>query len=313
MSIKRPSTSQDAIKLLARLAHYDSASDMGRKHGIDPRTMRRWVKHSKDILSDDYEQNFKRQPLQGVKILHYDVEVYKAWLNREFVYELKQSERYIKYKNIDKDKSLMCFAYAWQHEKKVKLCSVLDNTERFINDHYDDYELCLKLKELFEEADIVVAYNGDRFDWKFFQWRCAVNGITAPRKPIMFDPFKVVKSEFLPTARGLGDVALALGLSMKAYMPDQNKCASGCALTIGKTGEYCKDDIPPMIDIFEFLLFNGYIRKGLKINSILGNNDLCISCGMDEFVDDGYDYTPKSRYELKKCVTCNTSQRGAKV
>lgn len=288
---------------------------MARSLSLCPRKLQRYFKRANSILDQNNKLKVNKKPFNGVRIMFYDLEVYMALLKPQYVYDLKQPERYIQPSEIEKDKAIMCFAYAfYDNREDVRLHSVLDNVTRFAQDHYDDYELCVKLCEIFEKTDIAVAYNGDRFDWKFFQWRCTVNGLNAPRKPIMFDPFKIVKAEFLATARGLGPIARAWCLNaLKGNIPNQKKCAQGDPFSIRNTGFYNIDDIAPMIEIFEFLAFKGYLRKGLSMNAFMNDPDVCITCGVNDFIDDGFEYTKRIKYARIKCKTCNTSQRGERI
>ena len=71
----------------------------------------------------------------------------------------------ISYDNIIEDSYIICGA--WAGEKgKAKCVSVLDDKQRFKEDNKDDYYVVKQLRDEIEAADIIVAHNGDKFDWK---------------------------------------------------------------------------------------------------------------------------------------------------
>ena len=61
---------------------------------------------------------------------------------------------------------ILCFAWRWEHQKKVHACALPDFAEAYKKDPEDDYHVVKKLHELFDEGEVIVAHNGDKFDYK---------------------------------------------------------------------------------------------------------------------------------------------------
>ena len=80
---------------------------------------------------------------------------------------------------VERDTHLLMFSYKWGHEQSVKTCCLPD-FPRYKRSKYDDKDLCRILHNLLDEADIVVAHNGDAFDVKKINARLIVNGFGPP-------------------------------------------------------------------------------------------------------------------------------------
>ena len=56
------------------------------------------------------------------------------------------------------------FLHKWEGQKRAQVCALDDFPEEFKKDPENDEHVAKKLFDLFDEADIVIAHNGDRFD-----------------------------------------------------------------------------------------------------------------------------------------------------
>jgi len=84
------------------------------------------------------------------------------------------------------DWRILCVSYKWGHEKKI----------HFIRTNGDDKALCRALNELFNEADVIVAQNGDKFDIKKTNARMIINGLPPPLPYKTIDTLKVARKHF---------------------------------------------------------------------------------------------------------------------
>ena len=57
----------------------------------------------------------------------------------------------------------MCFSYKWEGQKAAKVIALPD-FDLYGEDPENDREVVQALWDLFDEADVVVAHNGDKFD-----------------------------------------------------------------------------------------------------------------------------------------------------
>lgn len=97
---------------------------------------------------------------------------------------------------IKEDWYIMSFCAKWAGENEIIYEDGRDTPE-------DDYSMLLTLHKLLDQADYVVAHNGDRFDIKKIKARMILNGISPPSPFKSIDTLKIVKKEFAFTSNKL--------------------------------------------------------------------------------------------------------------
>lgn len=109
---------------------------------------------------------------------------------------------------------MLSFAAKWQGEKQVRTYALPDYPS-FKKNKECDKTLVKDLWKLFDEADVVIAHNGDKFDIKKSNARFIQNGLRpySPFKSI--DTLKDARNRFGFTSNKLDDIARALGLGRK--------------------------------------------------------------------------------------------------
>lgn len=114
---------------------------------------------------------------------------------------------------------MLCFAWQWEGEKKVHSFSQLDAGVDFEHAPCDDSAVVARLWDLFDEADYVIAHNGDRFDIRKAQARFAIQdlGPTSPFRSI--DTKRVAKRHFAFNSNSLDNLGQTLGLGRKVKHP----------------------------------------------------------------------------------------------
>lgn len=209
--------------------------------------------------------------MSNPKILLYDLE--KAGMIVKFkAYDLKMFNPYIDPKYIEREGWMICGAWKWLGEPYVASVSVLKDQERFKKNYADDYFVIKTLWDVLNEADIIVAHNGDRFDWKEFTARCIRHGFEPPSKPVMIDTLKVAKKEFKFPSNKLSYLANYLGVESKDEAPDWDKVDQGDIEAIEYTEKYCRQDIRTLEGVY--LRLRPYITNHPHI----GHRGLCPKC-----------------------------------
>lgn len=133
------------------------------------------------------------------KVLIYDIETTP---NLAYVWG-KYEQNVIAYKN---EWQILCFAYKWQGEKEIKCCRQRGK---------DDWSVAKKLWKLFDEADAVVAHNGDAFDQKKVRARFVYHKFDPPSPFVEIDTKKIAKRYFKFNSNKLDDLGQHLGLGRK--------------------------------------------------------------------------------------------------
>jgi RNase_H superfamily len=147
------------------------------------------------------------QPNTSPKILLFDVEnaPTRGWVWNNYQDNLIKT---------DHDWYLLSFAYKWAHENSVKICALPDYS-RYKRNKEDDRELCRDLWKVFDEADIVIAHNCDRFDVRKANARFLVHGMKPPSGYKTIDTLKVARRYFKFNSNKLNDLGAYLGLGEK--------------------------------------------------------------------------------------------------
>lgn len=111
--------------------------------------------------------------------------------------------------------SCICtFVAKWAGEKEI-ISKSLPDYEGYAPGSYDDKLLVSDLWKLFDEADIVVAHNGDSFDIKVALGRFILHGLLPPSPFKTVDTKKVVKEVARYNSNSLDDLCSLLGLGKK--------------------------------------------------------------------------------------------------
>lgn len=83
----------------------------------------------------------------------------------------------------------------------------------------DDSKLVKELHDRFEEADVLIAHNGDRFDIKESNKRFIYHGLTPPSPYKTVDTLKIAKKHFKFISNKLDDLGQFLGVGAKVKHP----------------------------------------------------------------------------------------------
>jgi hypothetical protein len=105
-----------------------------------------------------------------------------------------------------KNWELLSFAYKWLGQSKVTCVTKTGN---------NDLSLVKALAALFAEADILVAHNGDQFDFRKVKARMVYHKLKPTKIPSSVDTCKIAKTYFNFSGNGLNDLGEYLRLGRK--------------------------------------------------------------------------------------------------
>ena len=91
---------------------------------------------------------------------------------------------------VERDTFILAFAAKWSHKKQVKTWALPDYS-LYRRDKFDDRSLIKDLWGLLDEADVVVAHNGDAFDIKKINARFIVHKLNPPTPYKTIDTLKI--------------------------------------------------------------------------------------------------------------------------
>lgn len=233
-----------------------------------------------------------------MKILIYDIEtspsmayIWSCWQNNIPITMIHESGE------------LLCWCAKWYGEKKVLSDSVWQSGAKG----------CVQsLHDLIDEADAVVAHNGDNFDQKVMNTMFIKYGLHPPAPSKMIDTLKIAKGRFKFLSNKLDYIAKYFGFGQK------NKTDFDLWIRV-MNGEkkaqkemlaYNVQDVLLLEKVYD--KFKPWIKQ--HPNHALYQSDqetpICTNCGSTLVHAKGYSYTKVGVYRRYKCVECGTPLRG---
>jgi DNA polymerase elongation subunit (family B) len=196
---------------------------------------------------------------------------------------------------------LLCFSYKWLGDKTTQVVA-LPQFPLYKKNTKNDYEIVKKLHELFEEADIIIAHNGDKFDIRKVNAKMIQHGFNPPSPYKTIDTLKIARRYFKFDSNRLNDLGELLGLGKKVETGGFSLwegCIAGNIKAWEKMKRYNKQDV--------VLLERVYIklRPWMKNHPSLFKSDVsCPKCGSNKIQWRGYHITVNKRHRRFQCQEC---------
>lgn len=198
--------------------------------------------------------------------------------------------------------TMMCFAAKWVGEDEMFFFSQHD--ENMVEEAHD----------LLDQADVVLHYNGKRFDIPHLNREFLAAGMNPPAPFQQIDLYSAVKRRFRFPSNKLDYVARALGLDGKVHHEGHElwvKCMAGDEDAWDLMQEYNMQDVLLLEQLYAKLL--PWIPNHPNRALIDGVLDACSSCGKTgTTVLQGYTHTMVSAYQRYLCTSCGKWTRGSK-
>lgn len=210
-------------------------------------------------------------PFQGMKVLEIDIETKPA---KAYVWgTFKQN---IALNQIEEPVAIICFAARWQHQKSIIFKSV---------QHHGHEVMMETLWDLLDEADVVVHYNGKRFDIPHINRELIELDFTPPSPYHQIDLYHIVRSTFKFQSNKLDHVVERLLQERKLEndgMPLWTACMAGDRVAWAKMKRYNLHDVRLLRGVY--LKLQPWITKhpnrGLYMDPT--KDPICPNCGCVE-------------------------------
>lgn len=208
---------------------------------------------------------------------------------------------------------MLCYCAKWLDNNVVLSDSLIDHPEHFKKNPTCDKYLAHSLWALLDEADIVVAHNGDGFDIKWANTIFARHKLTPPSKFRSIDTLKQARSNYKFPSNKLDSIGRELGLGRKVKHEGFDmwkKCMDGDEKAWNKMLKYCKQDVRLLEKVY--LELRPYIKNHPNVNVDKDTEDFCCpSCGSSDIVRNGFTMTNAGRYQKYKCRDCGKWSRSS--
>ena len=109
---------------------------------------------------------------------------------------------------------ILTFSWKWLGESKTNVLS-LPNFPLYKKDKRNDFALVSVLKDLFDEADVIIAHNGNSFDQKWVYSRFVVHEIKPPSPSQYIDTKLVAKNKCKFNSNSLNNLGQYFNIGKK--------------------------------------------------------------------------------------------------
>lgn len=238
------------------------------------------------------------KPYDGLKILLMDLELTFAIY---YAYPSKR-EQYLSDRNIVHDQFCTCAAWKWHHEISTYAVKITDDKKQFKKDFRNDRIIAVKLHELMESADVIVAHNGDNFDLKHANTLFRKHGLGPIPKRKSIDTLKVARKYFSFPGNSLDSLSKRFGSIGKNQKPNWHKMTDGDAAEINIAATYCKNDVRELEVIFNEM--KPYMERFPSLRKRTERPTECECCGSKRIHSKGTDFDGIKLYHRFKCIEC---------
>lgn len=235
----------------------------------------------------------------GVKILLLDIETQPA-----IAYIWSLFDTFVPTDRIVEPGRTLCWAAKWLDKDKVTFRSVHHHgREKMIEDMYN----------LLEEADVVIHYNGKRFDMPTLNREFLLEGYTPPTTYKEVDLLQVVRKKFRFPSNKLDYVSQELGIGAKVVhkgMDLWKGCMAGVAKDWKVMKKYNIQDVSLLELLYRRLLpwIDNHPNRALWMKDV--DKPTCRNCGGTHVQKRGMEVTKVLKYQRYKCVDCGANMRG---
>jgi RNase_H superfamily len=214
--------------------------------------------------------------------------------------------------HIKTDWSIMSFAAKWLGKPKVYYA---DTGGRGVKKVRDDKALMGKLWKLLDEADIVIAQNGKKFDVRKINARLIQHGFGPPSPYRVIDTMLIARKYFAFTSQKLKHTSEILGVPPK----DEHEEYPGLKLWIACLADtakawrvmrrYNKQDI--ISTEWVYLKMRGWMENHPNLGSYsMSTTPVCPNCGSPDLERKGRRVTKQfGAYMRLQCHNCGATSR----
>lgn len=228
------------------------------------------------------------------KILILDIETFP---NIAYVWG-KYQQNVIRFKQ---ETCIATFTAKWLGNDQI-IAKSLPDYKGYKPGSYDDKKLVIDLWKLFDEADIIVAHNGDSFDIPACVARFIFHGLQPPRPYKTVDTKLAVKRVARFNSNKLDDLGqlLELGKKIKTDFDLWDGCINGNSESWAQMVSYNTQDVLLLEKLY--LTLRPWMSNHPNLTNYIGGK--CPKCGSTEVQWRGYAITTTRSYRRFQCKGC---------
>ena len=173
----------------------DIQKELAKKHGVTRRSIRNWAKRlSLNVIINNIDDPFK--------VLVYDIETSRA---PAMVFQTGKA--YINHTQLRDEFKIISISYKWLGQNEV--------FDLEWDENHSDEDLMRRFLPIYNQADMVIGYNNDKYDNKWINTRAAKYRLEVNTLVKSFDLYKQVKKLMYLPSYSMKYVAKYFGVKQK--------------------------------------------------------------------------------------------------
>lgn len=237
--------------------------------------------------------------IKGPRILYLDVETAP---NKGYFWGT--NKQFIGHDDIVEPGYTLCWAAKWDHEDEVIFDAAWTSSGKFTKPRRR--AMLRHMHKLIDEADVIVHYNGNKFDMPTLNGEFVVEGMGPPAPFRAIDLYKEGKKNFRFPSHKLDYMLRVLGFDQKVTHFGKkmwHDVMEGCPKAQAKMEEYNRYDAVALQDLYK------RIRSWISPHPNYAlynetNGPTCGYCGSTNLQKRGFYYTPTQKYQRYWCKDC---------
>lgn len=193
-----------------------------------------------------------------------------------------------------------CTAWKWGGDKKVDFAAEWKES--------DYHTFLLKIHKLLDDADVVITYNGIKFDIPTLNKEFVLHKIPPPSPFMHIDLYRTVRRQFRFVSSKLDYVCQQLGLGAKTQhrgMSLWHEVEAGCPKAQKTMETYNKQDVNLLEKLYNHI--KPWIKNAPNLALMQEKAGVvCPTCASEDIEFRGYRYTKTRRYRRFVCNSCHS-------
>lgn len=247
---------------------------------------------------EEFAQLSERAKNSG-KVLTLDIET-----SPTVVYTFDMAPKWISPEKIIEPSYVLCFAAKWYHEEDVM----------FFSSHHDGRETMVeKAWELLDEADILVTFNGVRFDNKHLKREFVLANLPMPRPWKDVDLYREAKKQWAFESKSLAHLSQRFDIGEKEQHEGfglWRDCLAGDDEAWARMQAYNIQDVRLTESVYDRM--RGWIPTHPHVGPIDADDTglICNQCGGMNLSYNGLKRAQVIDYVLYRCDDCGANVQG---
>lgn len=196
---------------------------------------------------------------------------------------------------------VLCWAAKWYGDKEIHFGSVHEGSAR---------KMVKRIHALVGEADVVVHYNGTKFDMPTLNKEFILHGLPPPAPYKQVDLLRTARGQFKFPSNKLDYIAQALGLGSKVKHIGHElwtRCMAGENDAWEMMEKYNRGDVTLLEKVYDRLM--PWVRNHPGHGLYGGEDRCCPNCGGTKLQRRGSARTVAHTYTRYQCTGCGTWSR----